>query len=119
MKKLKTKLVRCKLCSNPFFRDEKSTSEICENCIKLEERRKRTAALKVKQEEMQRDIDKMENQLKITMSQRKKEEIKKEIEERTFSLSKSIELLVKYEETGDEIYIEQYMNLFKLLKKNK
>ncbi len=118
MKKLKTKLVRCKLCSNPFFRDENSTSEICENCIKLEERRKRTTALKVKQEEMQKDIDKMENQLKITMSKRRKEEIKKDIEARTFALSKSIELLVKYEETGDEIYIEQYMNLFKLLKNN-
>ncbi len=117
MKKLKTKLVRCKLCSNPFFRDQNSTSEICENCIKLEERRKRTAALKVQQEEMQKDIDRMENQLKITMSQRKKEDIKTKIAEKSFTLSKSIELLVKYEETGDESYIEQYMNLFKLLKK--
>jgi len=34
-----------------------------------------------------------------------------------FALSKSIELLIKYEETGDESYIEQYMNLFKLFKK--
>lgn len=119
MKKLEKKwLARCKICSNPFFKDLKSKRDICENCRELEERRKRTASLKIKQVEVKKEIDKMETQLKVTMSKRRKEEIKHQIKEKSYALTKSIELLVKYEETGDEKYIEQYINLFQLLKKD-
>ena len=50
------KLTPCKNCGNPFFQDENKPSEICENCILLEERKKRTAPFKLKQDEVRKEI---------------------------------------------------------------
>jgi len=111
------KLTPCKNCGNPFFRDENNPSEICKNCIKLEERRKRTAPLRKKQDEMRKAIEEMKFELIKTRSELRKKEIKQKIQNKSDLLTKSVELLQKYEETGDESFIDEYQRIFEQLKK--
>lgn len=112
-------LTPCKSCGNPFFKDKNYTSDICENCILLEQRRKRTAPLKLDNEVMGEAIEEMRIKLNLTRSSMKQEDIKKKIKSKSDLLSKSVELLRKFEETGDESYIEEYQRVFQILKTQK
>ena len=119
--KLILKLVACSRCGNPFMvkKGEKGKIEnICDNCVKLEER-KRTLTNSVinAQREIENDIKNFKSSLRLARSQQIKQKYFDKIKKTSDVLSKSIELLHKIEETNDEKYIDEYKILFDQLKK--
>ena len=119
--KLNVELNRCSLCGNPFLvkkGQNKSQDLVCDNCIKLQARKKELLASVVSsQKEIKSSIKEMENQANISESIKKKEEFLENIKSRSELLTRSIELLKKIEETNDQKYIDEYKNLFDKLKK--
>ncbi len=122
--KLLLELVNCSRCGNAFMRDpEDRKNTICENCIKLE-KRKRELQLglfdKVIEVEnkMEDSINEMKNQLTMTKGKFNKNYFLNEIKKRSENLKKSIELVEKIEDTNDEEYIEEYKKLFDEMKKD-
>jgi len=120
--KLIVKLVKCSRCGNPFMikKGEKKLAElICDNCIKLEQRKRRlTDSVIESQKKIQISIEEIKNQLKLAKSQYRKELFKEKIKNRSEALTKSIELLEKIKKTNDEKYIEEYRRLFDKLKES-
>ena len=124
--KLVLELVACDRCKNPFMmqkgekiRKQKKKEEIvCENCIKLEQRKIQLATSVVKsQEKIKSSIKEYEHQLKTEKSQEKKNLYYEKIKNQSEILTKSVELLKKIEKTNDEKYIEEYKRLFEKMKK--
>ncbi len=115
------KLVPCSRCGNPFMikNDQKSSGEIiCDNCIKLEQRKKQLASSVLEsQKEIKTSIKEYENQLESADSPDTKKAYYEKIKKQSEILTKSVELLKKIEETNDENYIEEYKRLFEKLKK--
>ena len=115
------KLVPCSRCGNPFMikKDQKSSGEIiCDNCIKLEQRKKQLASSVLEsQKEIKTSIKEYENQLESADSQDTKKAYYEKIKKQSEILTKSVELLKKIEETNDENYIKEYKRLFEKLKK--
>jgi len=98
---------------------KRSGELICENCIKLEQRKKQLAnSVMESQQVMQISIEEMKNELKLAKSQYRKDLYKEKIKKKSESLTKSVELLQKIRETNDESYIDEYKKLFKKLKQN-
>ncbi|UCC20440.1 MAG: hypothetical protein JSV62_03890 [Promethearchaeota archaeon] len=96
----------------------KSGEIICENCIRLEQRKKQLASSVIKsQQDLKTSIKEYENQLELEESQEKKKLFYEKIKKKSEILSRSIDLLKKIEETKDEKYIEEYKQLFEKLKK--
>ncbi len=120
-KKLLLELINCSRCGNPFMRKPGEEKTICDNCIKLE-KRKRELQLglfdKVIEVEnkMEQSINEMKNQLMVSRSQFNKEFFLTKIKRRSDALKKSIELVEKIEETNDETYLEEYKKLFNRMK---
>ncbi len=121
-KKFVLELVPCSRCGNPFMKPKgKPISEklVCENCIKLEQRKKQlTESVLNNQKEIESSIKDFKNQLRLAKSQKTKELYFDKIKERSKILSRSVELLKKIKETNDEKYIDEYKKLFELLKKD-
>lgn len=124
--KLVLELVACNRCKNPFMmqkgeklrKQENNEEIICENCIKLEERKKKLVSSVVEsQKEIKTSIKKYENQLELEKLQEKKKLYYEKIKKQSEILSKSIELLKKIEDTNDEKYIEEYKKLFEKMKR--
>ena len=115
------KLVPCSRCGNPFMikKDQKSSGEIiCDNCIKLEQRKKQLASSVLEsQKEIKTSIKEYENQLESADSQDTKKAYYEKIKKQSEILTRSVELLKKIEETNDENYIEEYKRLFEKIKK--
>lgn len=115
------KLIPCARCGNPFMvkTDQKNSSEfVCENCLKLEQRKIQLASsVKESQKEIESAIKKYEDQLESADNQETKQKYYEEILKRSEILTKSIDLLKKIEETNDEKYIDEYKQLFEKLKK--
>lgn len=120
--KLILKLVACSRCGNPFMvkKGEKGRTEnICDNCIKLEERKRNLTNSVIKaQREIENDIKNFKSSLRLARSQQIKQKYFDKIKKTSDVLSKSIELLHKIEETNDEKYIDEYKTLFDQLKKD-
>lgn len=118
--KLIVKLVACSRCGNAFMINEakkESKSIVCDNCIKLEQRKKLLSdSLIESQKETESNIKEFKHQLRDAKSQQIKQLYFDKIKEESDYLSKSIELLKKIEETNDEKYIEEYKKLFEKLK---
>ncbi|MFX1279692.1 MAG: hypothetical protein ACFFA3_09770 [Promethearchaeota archaeon] len=123
--KLVLELVACDRCKNPFMmqkgekiRKQKKNEEIvCENCIKLEQRKIQLATSVVKsQEKIKSSIKEYEHQLETEKSQEKKNLYYEKIKKQSEILTKSVELLKKIEKTNDEKYIEEYKRLFEKMK---
>ncbi|MFX1387156.1 MAG: hypothetical protein ACFE9M_08080, partial [Promethearchaeota archaeon] len=97
------KLVPCNRCGNPFMvnEDQKSSDElICDNCIKLEQRKKQLATSVIEsQREIKTSIKEYEDQLELAKSQETKQLYYEKIKKKSEILTKSIELLKKIEET--------------------
>jgi len=119
-------LIACDRCKNPFMipkgekiRKQESNEEIvCENCVRLAERKKLLASSVIEsQNEIKTSIKDYENKIKTAPSQDIKNAFFKKIKRQSEILTKSIELLKKIEETNDEKYIEEYKKLFEKLKK--
>ncbi len=116
----------CDRCGNPFMvkiGEIKPDQElVCDNCIKLEQRKKELMlgvfdkVLEV-ENKMEDSINEMKSQLNVAKGKFNKEFFLKQIKQRAHTLKKSIELVEKIEETNDEEFIEEYVNLFEKLKK--
>ncbi|MHA2393687.1 MAG: hypothetical protein ACXAEX_17250 [Promethearchaeota archaeon] len=115
------KLIPCVRCGNPFMvnTDQKNLVEyICDNCKKLEKRKKQLASSVIEsQEEIKTSIKEYENQIELAESQDAKQMYYEKILKKSEILTKSVELLKKIEETNDEKYIDEYKDLFERLKK--
>ncbi|MFX1316098.1 MAG: hypothetical protein ACFE9T_09565 [Promethearchaeota archaeon] len=122
--KLIVELVACSRCGNPFMVEKGkkfSVDLICDNCIKLEQR-KRQLALGVidnvieSQKEIGDSIMEVKNQ--ISQSLANKQFFLEKIKRKSEVLTKSIELLERIDETKEEKFIDEYKKLFEKLKKD-
>jgi len=124
--KLVLELVACDRCKNPFMmqkgeklrKQEKNEEIVCENCVKLEQRKIQLASSIMKsQEEIRTSIKEYEQQLGLEKSQEKKNIFYEKIKKQSEILSKSVELLKKIKKSNEEKYIEEYKKLFEKLKR--
>ena len=119
--KLIVALVECSRCGNPFMikkGQKKSEKLICDNCIKLEQRKKQLAdSILESQKKIESSIKGYKNSLRVANSQQIKQIYFDKIKKTSTVLNNSVELLKKIEETNDEKYIEQYKKLFEKMKK--
>jgi uncharacterized Zn finger protein (UPF0148 family) len=116
----------CDRCKNPFMvkiGELKPDQEIiCDNCIKLEQKKKELMlgvfdkVIEV-ENKMEDSINEMKSQLNVAKGTFNKQFFLKQIKRRAEALKKSIELVEKIEETNDEEFIEDYVNLFEKLKR--
>ena len=118
--KLIVKLVSCTRCGNAFMiqKGQKKLEElVCDNCLKLEERKKvLSKSVEESQKEYERNIKEFKNQLRNAKSQQIKQLYFDKIKERSAALTTSVELLKKIRETNDEKYIDEYKKLFEKMK---
>jgi len=106
----------CERCKNAFMAQPGET--VCENCIKLEQRKKELSeGVTEWKSELEGSIKTMENE--VVQIQNKKQQFLDRIKNRTALVNKSIDLLKKIEETQDEKYIEEYKALFEKMKNEK
>ncbi len=119
--KLIVALVECSRCGNPFMikKGQKKSGElICDNCIKLEQRKKQLADSVIEsQKNLENSIKGYKSSLRVAKSQQVKQLFFDKIKKISTVLNKSVDLLKKIEETNDEKYIEQYKKLFEKMKK--
>ncbi|HUW90121.1 MAG TPA: hypothetical protein VMV43_06325 [Candidatus Nanopelagicaceae bacterium] len=119
--KLIVSLVVCSRCGNAFMikkGQKKSDNLVCDNCIRLEQRKKQLAdSVKESQKEIESSIKGYKNSLRGAKSQQIKQIYFDKIKKTSTTLNKSVELLKKIEETNDEKYIEEYKKLFEEMKK--
>ncbi len=119
--KLIVALVECSRCGNPFMikKGQKKSGElICDNCIKLEQRKKQLADSVIEsQKNLENSIKGYKSSLRVAKSQQIKQLYFDKIKKTSTVLNNSVELLKKIEETNDEKYIEQYKKLFEKMKK--
>ncbi len=120
--KLIVALVVCSRCGNPFMikKGQKKTGNlICDNCIKLEQRKKQLAdSVKESQKEIEKSIKGYKSSLRVAKSQQIKQIYFEKIKKTSEVLNRSVELLKKIEETNDEIYIEEFKKLFDKMKED-
>ncbi len=119
--KLIVALVVCSRCGNPFMikKGQKKTGNlICDNCIRLEQRKKQLAdSVKESQKEIESSIKGYKSSLRVAKSQQIKQIYFDKIKKTSNTLNKSVELIKKIEETNDEKYIEEFKKLFEEMKK--
>jgi len=119
--KLIVALVECSRCGNPFMikKGQKKSGElICDNCIKLEQRKKQLADSVIEsQKKIESSIKGYKSSLRVAKSQKIKQLYFDKLKKTSIVLNNSVELLKKIEETNDEKYIEQYKKLFEKMKK--
>ena len=119
--KLIVALVECSRCGNPFMikkGQKKSGVLICDNCFKLEQRKKQLADSVIEsQKNLENSIKGYKSSLRVAKSQQIKQLFFEKIKKTSTVLNNSVELLKKIEETNDEKYIEQYKKLFEKMKK--
>ena len=120
--KLIVALVECSKCGNPFMikKGQKKSGElICDNCLKLEQRKKQLADSVIEsQKRIESSIKGYKSSLRVAKSQQTKQLYFDKLKKSSIVLNNSVELLKKIEETNDEKYIEQYKKLFDKIKKD-
>ncbi|MFX0047580.1 MAG: hypothetical protein ACFE8G_05350 [Candidatus Hermodarchaeota archaeon] len=120
--KLIVALVVCSHCGNPFMikKGQKKTGNlVCDNCIKLEQRKKELAdSIKESQIEIESTIKEFKNSLRVAKSQQIKQIYFNKIKKNSDVLTRSVELLKKIDQTNDEKYIEEYKKLFDKMKED-
>jgi len=120
--KLIVALVECSRCGNPFMikKGQKKTGNlICDNCIKLEQRKRQLAdSVKESQKEIKNSIKGYKSSLRVAKSQQIKQIYFEKIKKTSDVLNRSVELLKKIEETNDEKYIEEFKKLFDKMKED-
>ncbi|KKM06246.1 hypothetical protein LCGC14_1745930 [marine sediment metagenome] len=127
--KLLLELVACDRCKNPFmmkkgekFKKQGNREEIvCENCTKLEER-KRQLELGVlnnaieSHKEIEASIMEVKEKIQTPKSLFNKQQFLEKIKKKSLSLTKSIELLQKIDESNEEKFLDEYKKLFEKMK---
>ena len=118
--KLVVALVACSRCGNAFMikkGQKKSDHLVCDNCIRLEQRKKQLSdSVKESQKEIESSIKGYKNSLRVAKSQKIKQIYFDKIKKTSNTLNNSVELLKKIEETNDEKYIEKFKKLFEEMK---
>lgn len=115
-------LVVCARCKNPFMGKPVEGKElVCENCIKLEQRKKELELGVLENviksnKHMEESIIGMKNSLTLDKARFSKQDYLNRIKKRSQTLTTSIDLLEKIEETQDEKYIDEYKKLFEKMK---
>ena len=119
--KLIVALVSCSRCGNAFMikkGQKKSDNLVCDNCIRLEQRKKQLSdSVEESQKEIESSLKGYKKSLRVAKSQQIKQIYFDKIKKISTTLNKSVELLKKIKETNDEKYIEEYKRLFEKLKK--
>ncbi|MFX0081972.1 MAG: hypothetical protein ACFE94_09490 [Candidatus Hodarchaeota archaeon] len=128
--KLLLELVACERCKNPFMmnkgeklrKQEKDEEIVCENCIKLDERKKKLElgvinSVIESQKEIETSILEVKDKIDISRAHFNKQQFLEQIKKKSEVLTKSIELLQKIDESNEEKYIDEYKKLFDKLKK--
>jgi len=125
-------LVSCDRCKNPFMmkRDEKLQKQqdkeeiVCENCYKLEERKKQ---LEIR---VFNRVVESQKEIKATIQEGKKgfdvapqapfnkQKYLENIRKKALSLTKSIELLQKIDNSKEEKFLDEYKKLFEKMKED-
>ena len=111
-------LVVCSRCRNPFMGKPMEGQElVCDNCIKLEVRKKELELgvldnVIESNKQMDKCIIKMKDSLSVEEQKFSKQDFLNSIKKRAQTLTKSIDLLEKIDETQDEAYIEEYKKMF-------
>ncbi|MBY8983966.1 MAG: hypothetical protein KGD65_02760 [Candidatus Lokiarchaeota archaeon] len=129
--KLLLELVACDRCKNPFMmkkgeklrKQENNEEIVCENCIKLEERKKKLELgvlnnVIESHKVMEASILEVKDKIDISKAEFNKQQFLERIKKRSQALTKSIELLQKIDESNEEKYIEDYKKLFDELKED-
>ncbi|MHA2280315.1 MAG: hypothetical protein ACXAC5_05650 [Promethearchaeota archaeon] len=129
--KLLLELVACTRCKNPFMmkkgeklrKQENNEEIVCENCIRLEERKKQLELGVIENvieshKEIEASILEVKDKIDISESEFNKKQFLERIKKRSQALTKSIELLQKIDESNEEKYIEDYKRLFEKLKED-
>lgn len=129
--KLLLELVACDRCKNPFMMNkgdklriqENNQEIVCENCIKLETRKKQLELGVINnviesQKEIEASILEVKDKIDISKAGFNKQQFLERIKKKSQVLTKSIELLQKIDESHDEKYIDQYKKLFEKLKRD-
>lgn len=116
----------CDRCGNPFMvkigKLKPDQELVCDNCIKLEQRKKELMlgvfdkVIEV-ENKMQNSINEMKAQLNVAKGTFNKQFFLNQIKRRADTLKKSIELVEKIEQTNEEKFIDEYVNLFEKLKR--
>ncbi len=125
-------LISCDRCKNAFMmkRDEKLKKQqdneeiVCENCIKLEERKKQLELgvlnrVIESQKEIEASIKEVKEEFDISKSVFNKQEYLEKIKKNAVSLTKSIELLQKIDESSEKKFIDEYKKLFEKMKQER
>ncbi|TFF89815.1 MAG: hypothetical protein EU548_06185 [Promethearchaeota archaeon] len=123
--KLVVELKTCNRCGNAFMikKGEDLDELICDNCIKLEQR-KRALQIGVMDQvievenKMEDSIKEMKNELTVARGTFNKQFFLEKIKRRAQCLQKSIDLIEKIEDTNEEKYIDDYKDLFQRMKKD-
>ncbi len=129
--KLLLELVACNRCKNPFMmkegeklrKQENNEEIVCENCIKLEKRKKQLQLgvlnnVIESHKEIEASILEVKDKIDISKTEFNKQQFLERIKKRSQALTKSIELLQKIDESNDEKYIEDYKKLFDKIKED-
>ena len=120
--KLIVALVSCSRCGNAFMikKGQKKTGNlVCDNCIKLEQRKQQLAeSVKESQVEFENVIKGFKSSLRVAKSQQIKQIYFDKIKKTSDVLTRSVELLKKIEETNEEKYIDEYKKLFDKMKED-
>lgn len=125
-------LISCDRCKNPFMmkRDEKLKKQqdneeiVCENCIKLEERKKQLELgvlnrVIESQKEIEASIKEIKEEYDTSRPLFNKQLYLEKIKKKAISLTKSIELLQKIDESKEEKFIDDYKKLFEKMKQER
>ncbi|MFX1311330.1 MAG: hypothetical protein ACFFHD_01790 [Promethearchaeota archaeon] len=123
--KLVLELVACDRCKNPFMmqkgiklkKQQNNEEIVCENCVKLEERKKKLElgvldSVIESQKKIKASIIEVKDKIDLSKAVFNKKVYLEKIKKRAQSLTKSIDLLQKIDETNEEKYIEEYKKLF-------
>ncbi len=104
-------------------KQENNEEIVCENCIKLEERKKQLELgvlnnVIQSHKEIEASILEIKDKIDISKTEFNKQLFLERIKKRSQALTKSIELLQKIDESNEEKYIEDYRKLFEKLKED-
>ena len=111
--KLIVKLVQCSRCGNAFMiqKGQPKTEElVCDNCLKLEERKKNLShSVEESQKQMESHIKDYKNQLRTAKSQQIKQIYFEKIKKQSTALSKSVEFVEHYDRPSRQEFLKKLM----------
>ena len=119
--KLLLELAACSRCKNPFMmnkgeklrKQENNEEIVCDNCIKLEERKKQLELGVIENvieshKEIEASILEVKDKIDLSKTKFNKQQFLERIKRRSQALTKSIELLQRIDESNEEVTVELF-----------